>query len=109
MSVKQPKEGWCGYPEKTDYSHSVLEVADENGYVRFRFNDAECKLIENISKLLNGNRLAKGTIEIIVQRTPCDSCLSVMQAFSSDFPGIKITVYDGNGGITTIQNGIVSK
>ena len=30
-------------------------------------------------------------------------------SFSSDFPGIKITVYDGNGGITTIQNGIVSK
>lgn len=107
VSVKPPKSGWCAYPENPDYSDSVLEVVDVNGYSRYRFNDAECKLIENLSKLLNGNYLVEGNVEITVQRTPCPSCISVMQAFSQDFPGIKIVVYDGDGGITTIQNGMI--
>ena len=64
-------------------------------------------MIENLSKLLNGNYLVEGNVEITVQRTPCPSCISVMQAFSQDFPGIKIVVYDGDGGITTIQNGMI--
>ena len=82
VSVKPPKSGWCAYPENPDYSDSVLEVVDVNGYSRYRFNDAECKLIENLSKLLNGNYLVEGNVEITVQRTPCPSCISVMQAFS---------------------------
>lgn len=88
--------------EKPKYENSVKKVDDF-----FRHNDTECKLIENLNKIVDGDIAAKGEIEIGSELPVCESCRSVIEAFSKDYPGIKIKVTDSYGYTYTIQGGVV--
>ena len=92
--------GWESYPDEPQYASKVIKVQDY-----YRYNDAECKLVESLYKDLQGNSAAKGEIEIFTEIPICDSCKEVVKAFSKQFKQISITVTDGNGSSYTIKNG----
>lgn len=62
-----------------------------------RIVDTECKMLDEISKKLNG-RNAKGTIELFTELPPCPSCDDVILQFLNKYPNIEIKVIHNNGG-----------
>ncbi|MGN2635333.1 hypothetical protein ACTD5D_03880 [Nocardia takedensis] len=87
-------------PQKR-YPRPKRETADPN-------NDAEAKIVEELSSRLKPN--ASGKLKIVVDReladdmsnpkkVICDDCQATLKKFSEDFPGIKVEVRDMYGRI----------
>lgn len=109
--IKNPVEGWISAPEEGHYLKDVLdvnskhEVDGKNAYPRI--NDSERKLIEFYHTVLGDNFQAEGVITIASERKVCPSCISVMKAFSEEYPNLEIMIVDDEGGVNILKNGIL--
>lgn len=75
--------------------------SDDRGRKNQLKNDTEYKIIEIYNKILNGDSMANGNINIYSERIVCHSCEKVIKAFSCDYPNIKINVLDAEGNLYT--------
>ena len=108
--IKNPVDGWISNVEDGRYS-SLVEKVDRNNKINpngtLRNNDTEYKIIENYNKILNGDSMVKGSINIYSERIVCPSCDKVIKAFSRDYPNIKINILDAEGNLYTVLGGVI--
>ena len=76
--IKNPVDGWISNVGDGRYS-SLVEKVDRNNQINpngtLRINDTEYKIIENYNKILNGDSMASGTINIYSERIVCPSIM----------------------------------
>ena len=58
--------------------------------------DAEYKILSDIANTLGNNTSAVGTIKILTERPPCNSCAKVIQQFANKYKSIAIEVVDNS-------------
>lgn len=108
--IKNPVDGWISNVGDGRYS-SLVEKVDRNNQINpngtLRINDTEYKIIENYNKILNGDSMASGTINIYSERIVCPSCEKIIKAFSCDYPNIKINVLDAEGNLYIVLGGTI--
>ena len=63
--------------------------------------DTEAKILEEIAEQIGDNYSKAGSIKLFTERTPCESCLGVIQQFKNRYPNIEITVYDNTYNVLT--------
>ena len=56
--------------------------------------DTEYKIINDIANSLGNNTSAVGTIKLLTERPPCDSCANVIMQFTNKYKNIVIEVVD---------------
>lgn len=101
VTAAQQASGLVGKVSET-FTSSTVPLA--NGYPLLRDVDSEAKILNNVALQLGENTSARGTINLLTERAPCDSCSSVIQQFQAKYPNIKINVYDNGGKIISPAN-----
>lgn len=69
-----------------------------------RDTDAEYKILDNISDMLNGNTGATGTIDIFSELKVCASCSSAISQFKARFPNIDVNVVANPNGRRVLRD-----
>ena len=87
--------GFVGVVPET-FPSTVVPTA--TGFPLLRTGDSEAIILNNIASQLGDNTSIAGTIDLLTERPPCDSCTNVIQMFQSKYPNIKINVLS-NGGV----------
>ena len=72
----------------------VFSATEVGGFMRTV--DAEYKILSDIANTLGNNTSAVGTIKILTERPPCNSCAKVIQQFANKYKNIAIEVVDNS-------------
>jgi len=94
-TAAQQAAGMVGVVPET-FQSSVVPTA--SGYPLLRSGDSEAVILNNVAAQLGDNTSASGTINLLTERAPCDSCSNVIQQFQSKYPNITVNVMN-NGGV----------
>ncbi|MGI4848929.1 MAG: deaminase domain-containing protein [Janthinobacterium lividum] len=65
-----------------------MQIRIENGPLVDRAIDSEAKILNSISAILGENRSAAGSINLLTERAPCQSCTNVIEQFRDKYPNI---------------------
>ncbi len=63
----------------------TFDVPNKAGQLIDASNDLEYKILSEIATRLGNNTNAKGTIRLFTERSPCDSCLNVIEQFHNKY------------------------
>jgi len=101
-SLEQQTLGFVGaIPEQ--FPSSVVPLP--NGYPLLRSVDSEAKILNNIAAQLGDKTGTAGTINLLTERAPCESCSNIIRQFRIKYPNIKINVMN-NGGVVSPTKGV---
>ncbi|RUL68622.1 hemagglutinin repeat-containing protein, partial [Dyella choica] len=87
--------GFVGVVPET-FPSTVVPTA--TGFPLLRTGDSEAVILNNVAAQLGDNTSIAGTIDLLTERPPCDSCSNIIQMFQSKYPNIKINILN-NGGV----------
>ena len=73
-------------------NNPVFTATEIGGFMRDV--DTEYKIINDIANSLGNNTSAVGTIKLLTERPPCDSCANVIMQFTNKYKNIVIEVVD---------------
>ncbi|MEP0856343.1 deaminase domain-containing protein [Trichocoleus sp. DQ-U1] len=86
ISGKSTRSGTVGLPQQPLFE--IFEVPPGHS----RAYDTEYKLLEELASRYAQTPDVEGTINLLTERPPCDSCSNVIQQFRRRFPNIMVTV-----------------
>ncbi len=98
----QRAAGFVGEVPET-FASSTVPTDSTRPFLLNRSIDSEAKILNNIAVQLGENTSAKGVVNLFTERAPCLSCSQVIKKFQTNYPGIKINVYDNSGKIVPIN------
>ena len=94
-TASQQALGFVGQVPET-FPSTVVPLPD--GTPLLRSVDSEATILNNIAAKLGDNTSATGTIDLLTERSPCDSCSNTIRLFKAKYPNIVVNVMD-NGGV----------
>ncbi|WP_371916128.1 deaminase domain-containing protein [Pseudomonas sp. URIL14HWK12:I9] len=63
----------------------------------YRGIDTEYKILDNIAHQLGGDTSDRGTVNILMEKAACASCLNVAGQFRARYPNISVNILDNQG------------
>ncbi|MCW3482194.1 hemagglutinin repeat-containing protein [Neisseriaceae bacterium JH1-16] len=72
-------------------------VPSKSGVMINRASDSEAKILNNIAAQLGDRTSTSGTINLLTEKAPCESCADVIKRFEAKYPNIKVNVMDNGG------------
>ncbi|MEO3957483.1 hemagglutinin repeat-containing protein [Chromobacterium piscinae] len=93
-SLAQQGRGFVGLVNEKFPSSSVITA---DGRDVHRSTDSEAKILNNIATQLGDNFSIVGTINLMTERSPCESCSNVIQQFRQKYPNVTVNIFDNGG------------